>query len=268
MPGLRAYRRDPYGGRVELAVLIGLHSGEARPMIARSGRARSGMASGRAHTVETMPTTLSNRDKLPRMHATTILGVKRGETVAIGGDGQVTLGDVVLKKGARKIRLMHEGTIVAGFAGAVADALTLFGKFEAQLKAWDGNLRRAAVELAKEWRTDRYLRRLEAQLIVADAESILVLSGEGDVIEPDDGIVAIGTGAPFATAAAKALLQHTELDAKEIVEAAMSIAAEICIFTNDYITIESVQATPNDHEADQNADVVDMAFDDDRTERG
>ena len=130
--------------------------------------------------------------------------------VALAGDGQVTLGDIVLKHGARKIRTLYDGQVLAGFAGAVADALTLFGKFEAQLKAWDGNLRRASVELAKEWRTDRYLRRLEAQLIVADPESLLVLSGEGDVIEPDDGIVAIGSGAPYATAAAKALVAHTE----------------------------------------------------------
>jgi ATP-dependent HslUV protease subunit HslV len=130
--------------------------------------------------------------------------------------------------------------VLAGFAGAVADALTLFGKFETQLKAWDGNLRRAAVELAKEWRTDRYLRRLEAQLIVADPDSLLVLSGDGDVIEPDDGIVAIGSGAPYATAAAKALIAHTDLDARAIVESAMRIAAELCIFTNDHFTVETV----------------------------
>jgi ATP-dependent HslUV protease subunit HslV len=175
-----------------------------------------------------------------RPHATTILGVKRNGTVALAGDGQVTVGDIVLKHGARKIRLMHDGQILAGFAGAVADALTLFGKFEAQLKAWDGNLRRASVELAKEWRTDRYLRRLEAQLIVADGQSLLVLSGDGDVIEPDDGVVAIGSGAPYATAAAKALVEHTELDARAIVEAAMRIAADICIFTNDHFTVESI----------------------------
>lgn len=186
-----------------------------------------------------------------RAHATTILGVKRDGTVAVAGDGQVTLGDFVLKHGANKIRLMHDGQVVAGFAGAVADALTLFGKFDLQLKAWDGNLRRAAVELAKEWRTDRYLRRLEAQLIVADAESILVLSGEGDVIEPDDGIVAIGTGAPFATAAAKALRFHTDMDARAIVEAAMHIAADICIFTNDQITIESVHVEPGQQDPDR-----------------
>jgi ATP-dependent HslUV protease subunit HslV len=175
-----------------------------------------------------------------RPHATTILGVKRDGAVALAGDGQVTVGDIVLKHRARKIRLMHNGSILAGFAGAVADALTLFGKFEAQLKAWDGNLRRASVELAKEWRTDRYLRRLEAQLIVADVQSLLVLSGDGDVIEPDDGVVAIGSGAPYATAAAKALVEHTNLDARTIVEAAMRIAADICIFTNDNFTIEAI----------------------------
>jgi ATP-dependent HslUV protease subunit HslV len=175
-----------------------------------------------------------------RPHATTILGVKRGDAVALAGDGQVTLGDVVLKHGARKVRVLGEGQVLAGFAGAVADALTLFGKFEVQLKSWDGNLRRAAVELAKEWRTDRYLRRLEAQLIVADVASLLVLSGDGDVIEPDDGIVAIGSGAPYATAAAKALIGHTELTALQVVESAMAIAAELCIFTNARITIVSV----------------------------
>jgi ATP-dependent HslUV protease, peptidase subunit HslV len=180
------------------------------------------------------------------LKATTILGVKRGNTVALAGDGQVTLGDVVLKHQARKIRTLHNGQILAGFAGAVADALTLFGKFEIQLKAWDGDLRRASVELAKEWRTDRYLRRLEAQLIVADPNSLLVLSGEGDVIEPDDGIVAIGSGAPYATAAAKALVAHTDLDPRAIVESAMTIAANLCIFTNDHFTIETVSGDEQD----------------------
>jgi ATP-dependent HslUV protease, peptidase subunit HslV len=179
-------------------------------------------------------------DSVRRLRATTILGVRRGNAVALAGDGQVTLGDVILKHQARKIRTLHDGLILAGFAGAVADALTLFGKFELQLKSWDGDLRRASVELAKEWRTDRYLRRLEAQLIVADPNSLLVLSGEGDVIEPDDGIVAIGSGAPYATAAAKALMAHSDLDARAIVESAMRIAAELCIFTNDHFTIESV----------------------------
>lgn len=186
----------------------------------------------------------------PRWRATTILGVKRGDAVAMAGDGQVTYGDVVLKHGARKLRTLYNGQILAGFAGAVADGLTLFGKFEAQLKAWDGNLRRASVELAKEWRTDRYLRRLEAQLIVADAESLLILSGEGDVIEPDDGIVAIGSGAPYATAAAKALIANTDLDARGIVAEAMRIAAELCIFTNDHFTIETVHDEEDGREPD------------------
>jgi ATP-dependent HslUV protease subunit HslV len=174
------------------------------------------------------------------MHATTILGVKRGGEVALAGDGQVTQGDVVLKHGARKVRRLADGRALAGFAGAVADGLTLIGKFESQLKSGDGNLRRAAVELAKEWRTDRYLRRLEAQLLVADVTSLLLISGDGDVIEPDDGIVAIGSGSPYATAAAKALLNHTDLTARQIVESAMAIAAEICIFTNDRFSVESI----------------------------
>jgi ATP-dependent HslUV protease subunit HslV len=185
-----------------------------------------------------------------RIHATTILGVRRDGIVALAGDGQVTAGDVILKHGARKIRPLADGAVIAGFAGAVADALTLFAKFETQLKSGDGNLRKASVELAKEWRTDRYLRRLEAQLIVGDGESLLVLSGEGDVIEPDDGIAAIGSGAPYATAAAKALIGHTDLSASEIVEAAMRIAADICIFTNDRFTIESVAALPDGESTD------------------
>jgi ATP-dependent HslUV protease subunit HslV len=190
-----------------------------------------------------MPRRERNYGSLPSsrtIRSTTILGVLRDDVVAMAGDGQVTVGDVVLKHGARKIRTLYDGAVIAGFAGAVADALTLFSKFEIQLKSSDGNLRRAAVELAKEWRTDRYLRRLEAQLIVGDGESLLVLSGEGDVIEPDDGVAAIGSGAPYATAAAKALLAHTDLPAREIVESAMGIAAELCIFTNDRFTISTV----------------------------
>jgi ATP-dependent HslUV protease subunit HslV len=182
------------------------------------------------------PSEISSRT----IRSTTILGVLRDGVVAMAGDGQVTVGDVVLKHGARKIRTLYDGAVIAGFAGAVADALTLFSKFESQLKSTDGNLRKASVELAKEWRTDRYLRRLEAQLIVGDGESLLVLSGEGDVIEPDDGIAAIGSGAPYATAAAKALVAHTDLAAREIVESAMGIAAELCIFTNDRFTISTV----------------------------
>jgi ATP-dependent HslUV protease, peptidase subunit HslV len=184
------------------------------------------------------------------IRSTTILGVRRNGVVAMAGDGQVTVGDVVLKHGARKIRMLYDGAVIAGFAGAVADALTLFSKFESQLKSSDGNLRKASVELAKEWRTDRYLRRLEAQLIVGDGESILVLSGEGDVIEPDDGIAAIGSGAPYATAAAKALMAHTDLQAREIVESAMGIAAELCIFTNDRITIDAVEGPADSPSAD------------------
>ena len=172
------------------------------------------------------------------LHATTILGVtrRRWRWPAMARSPSATSCSSTAR--ARSGRL-HDGQVLAGFAGAVADALTLFEKFETQLKAWDGNLRRAAVELAKEWRTDRYLRRLEAQLIVADIDSILVLSGEGDVIEPDDGIAAIGSGAPYATAAAKALIAHTDLDAREIVEAAMRIAAEsVHLHERSHFTIE------------------------------
>ncbi len=160
----------------------------------------------RCHAETAVILSLNPQSNLPtRWHATTILGVLRDGSVAIGGDGQVTFGDMVVKHGARKIRLLHDGAVIAGFAGAVADAMTLFEKFESQLRDWKGDLRRAAVELAKEWRTDRYLRRLEAQLIVADAETILILSGEGDVLQPDDGIASIGSGAPYAMAAARAL---------------------------------------------------------------
>jgi ATP-dependent HslUV protease subunit HslV len=175
-----------------------------------------------------------------RPHATTILAVSRGGSVAMAGDGQVTFGEVVLKHGARKIRTLRDGSILAGFAGAVADALTLIEKFESQLKSGDSNMRKAAVELAKEWRTDRYLRRLEAQLLIAEPGSLLLLSGDGDVIEPDDGIAAIGSGAPYATAAARALNQYTNLSARELVEAAMRITADLCIYTNDHFTIESI----------------------------
>ena len=160
----------------------------------------------------------------------------------MAGDGQVTAGDMVLKHGARKLRVLFDGQVVAGFAGAVADALTLFSKFELQLQEWDGNLRKAAVELTKEWRTDRYLRRLEAQLIVTDGDSLLLLSGEGDVIEPDDGVLSIGSGSPYASAAAKALLAHTELSAEEIVKSAMNITADMCIFTNHSLTVEVISA--------------------------
>src|SRR5689334_6817631 len=173
--------------------------------------------------------------------STTILAVRRGDTVAMAGDGQVTVGDVVMKHSARKIRKLHGERILAGFAGAVADALTLFDKFEAQLNRNKGNLRKSAVELTKEWRTDRYLRRLEAQLIVADPGQILVLSGDGDVIEPDGGAAAIGSGGSYALSAARALLLHTELDAEQVARTSLEIAADLCIYTNDKITLYQIK---------------------------
>lgn len=171
------------------------------------------------------------------MHATTILCVRRAGRVAIAGDGQVSMGDQVVKGGATKVRRMKGGEILAGFAGGVADAMSLFETFESQLERHPGNLTRAAVELAKSWRGDRYLRRLEALLIVADRERSLLVSGTGEVIEPDDGIIAIGSGGTFALAAARALLAHTEMPAPDLVKAAMNIAAEICVYTNDRLTV-------------------------------
>ena len=171
---------------------------------------------------------------------TTILCVRKDGQVALAGDGQVTLGNTVMKHSARKIRRMYENRILAGFAGSTADAFTLFEKFDAKLQEFRGNLPRAAVALAKDWRTDRMLRRLEALLIVADSETTLVLSGAGDVIEPDDGIAAIGSGGSFALAAARGLVQHSELSAREICEESMKIAADICIYTNDRILVETL----------------------------
>lgn len=176
--------------------------------------------------------------------STTILAVRRGATVSMGGDGQVTIGDVVMKHSARKIRKLYKERVLAGFAGAVADALTLFEKFESQLERNKGNLRKSAVELTKEWRTDRYLRRLEAQLIVADPTQLLILSGDGEVIEPDDGVVAIGSGGSYALAAARALIQHTELPAEDVVRAAMQIAGDLCIYTNSNISLFSINSEP------------------------
>ncbi|MBI5379103.1 MAG: ATP-dependent protease subunit HslV [Nitrospirae bacterium] len=173
-------------------------------------------------------------------HATTILAVRRDGRVALGGDGQVTVGTTVMKHNARKIRRLYEDRILAGFAGATADAFTLFEKFEGKLQEYRGNLTRAAVELAKDWRTDRVLRRLEALLIVADAEHLFVLSGTGDVIEPEEGVAAIGSGGPYAQAAAQALLAHTSLSAREVVEEALRIASRICIYTNDQIVVEEL----------------------------
>jgi len=174
-------------------------------------------------------------------HATTIVAVKREQEVAMAGDGQVTFGqNTILKHNARKLRRLHGGKVLAGFAGSVADAITLFEKFEGKLESFQGNLKRAAVELAKEWRTDKFLRRLEALLIVADKECLLVVSGNGEVIEPDDGVLAIGSGGPYALAAARALLKKTDLAADAIALEALSIAADICVYTNDRITVEKL----------------------------
>jgi ATP-dependent HslUV protease subunit HslV len=173
-------------------------------------------------------------------HATTILCVSRDGKVAIGGDGQVTMGNTVLKHNAKKIRRMYGDRVIGGFAGATADAFTLFEKFEGKLESYRGNITRAAVELAKDWRTDKVLRRLEALLIVADKEHVFIISGNGDVIEPEEGIAAIGSGGPYAQAAAKALYDNTALGAREILERAMKIAAGICIYTNENIYIEEL----------------------------
>jgi ATP-dependent HslUV protease, peptidase subunit HslV len=173
---------------------------------------------------------------------TTILAVRKGDTVTMAGDGQVTIGDVVMKHSARKIRTLYRERVLAGFAGAVADALTLFEKFESQLERNKGNLRKSAVELTKEWRQDRYLRRLEAQLVVADPSQLLVLSGDGEVIEPDDGVVAIGSGGSYALAAARALIRHTDLSSEEIARTALEIAGEIDIYTNTQIIYYSLSA--------------------------
>jgi ATP-dependent HslUV protease subunit HslV len=173
-------------------------------------------------------------------HATTILSVRRGNRVVVAGDGQVTLGHTVMKSNARKVRRLANGKVLAGFAGAAADAFTLFEVFEAKLDKHGGQLLRAAVEMAKEWRTDRRLGKLEALLAVADKDSSLIISGNGDVIEPEDGLVAIGSGGPYALAAARALLQHTDLDARAIAENALNVAGDICIYTNRNLVIEEL----------------------------
>jgi len=172
-----------------------------------------------------------------RVRATTILCVRQGASVAMAGDGQVTIGDTVVKARANKLRTMRDGEILAGFAGGVADALTLFEKFEGQLERFPRNLTRAAVELAKEWRSDRYLRRLEAVLAVADRATSLLISGTGEVIEPDDGILALGSGGSYALAAARALCRHTDMSAAEVAREALEVAAEICVYTNTEITV-------------------------------
>jgi len=174
-------------------------------------------------------------------HGTTILSVRRGQIVALGGDGQVTLGNVVVKASARKVRRLYQDRILAGFAGGTADAFTLFERFEAKLEKHQGNLTRSAVELAKDWRTDRILRRLEAMLAVADRQASLIITGSGDVLEPEDGLLAIGSGGPYAQAAARALLQNTALSAPDIVKKALEIAGDLCIYTNQQHVIEVLE---------------------------
>jgi ATP-dependent HslUV protease subunit HslV len=173
-------------------------------------------------------------------HGTTIVSVRRGASVALGGDGQVTIGNIVAKSTAKKVRRLHHDKVLAGFAGATADAFTLFERFEAKLEKHQGNLVRSAIELTKDWRTDRVLRRLEAMLAVADRETSLIITGNGDVLEPEYGLVAIGSGGSFASAAARALLEHTEMPAKEIVKRSLEIAADLCIYTNQNHTIETL----------------------------
>lgn len=180
---------------------------------------------------------------MEQFRGTTILSVRRGDSVVIGGDGQVTLGNTVMKGNARKVRRLYRDKVLAGFAGGTADAFTLFERFEAKLEKHQGHLTRAAVEMAKDWRTDRMLRRLEAMLAVADHTASLVISGNGDVIEPEGGIIAIGSGSPFALSAARALVDATELGAREIVERSLRIAADICIYTNQNLTIEELELT-------------------------
>ncbi len=179
---------------------------------------------------------------MEQYRGTTIVSVRRGAEVVIGGDGQVTLGNAIMKGNARKVRRLYKDRVLAGFAGGTADAFTLFERFEGKLEEYGGNLTRAAVEMAKDWRTDRMLRRLEALLAVADSKSSLVISGNGDVIEPEHGLIAIGSGGDFAKSSALALLQNTELGAKEIVEKSLGIAADICIYTNSSLTIETLES--------------------------
>ena len=174
-------------------------------------------------------------------HGTTILAVRRGENVAVAGDGQVTLKDTIMKHRAKKVRKMYNDKIIVGFAGATADALNLYERFEGKLEQFNGNLTRSAVELAKDWRTDKYLRRLEAILVAIDRDHLFLISGNGDVIEPDEGVLGIGSGGVYAQAAAIALIRHTDLDARTIADTAMKIAAGLCIYTNEEITIEELK---------------------------
>jgi ATP-dependent HslUV protease subunit HslV len=179
--------------------------------------------------------------RVEQYRGTTILSVRRNDRVVVGGDGQVSMGNTVMKGNARKVRTLYHGKVLAGFAGGTADAFTLFERFEAKLEKHQGHLVRSAVELAKDWRTDRMLRRLEALLVVADRESSLIITGNGDVIEPEDCLMAIGSGGPFAHAAARAMLDTTELDARSIVERGLQIAASICVYTNNHLTVEELE---------------------------
>lgn len=181
--------------------------------------------------------------ELPSWHATTIVSVRKGGKVVIAGDGQVSLGPTIIKAGAKKVRTLADGKILSGFAGATADAFTLYERLEAKLEKHPGQLTRACVELAKDWRTDRYLRRLEAMMIVADKESTLILTGNGDVLEPEDGLAAIGSGGNYALSAARALLDREDMDAEAIARKAMQIAADICVYTNTNLTVASLDAT-------------------------
>ena len=190
--------------------------------------------------------TRADRDDRDRIHSTTILTVRRSGAVVVAGDGQVTLGATIMKGGAKKVRRLGDGGAIAGFAGSAADGLALFERLDGKLREHRGNLRRAAIALAKEWRQDKALRRLEAMLLVADREVTYLLSGSGDVIEPDDGIAAIGSGGPYALAAARALAAHTELSARAIAEAAMAIAGEICVYTNRNLTLEELTPSAPD----------------------
>ncbi len=183
---------------------------------------------------------IKNRDEGEKMRGTTVIAVKREGKTAMAGDGQVTMGSTVMKKGARKVRKIYDGNVLVGFAGSTADSITLFERLEKKLLEFSGNLTRAAVELAKDWRTDKVLRRLEALMIAADVDHLFLISGSGDVLEPDDGLVGIGSGGAFALAAGRALVGHTDLAAKEIALESLAVAAEICIYTNDSITVEEV----------------------------
>src|SRR5438270_4885778 len=219
-------------------------SGRRRPALRRPARSPPDAACLEARARQPRHPRGAHSDKLrplmEEIHATTVICVRRDGKVAVAGDGQVTVGNTVMKHGAAKVRRLYHDKILAGFAGSAADAFALFARFEAKLEEYRGNMERSVVELAKDWRMDKYLRQLQAFLIVANAERAYLISGTGDLIQPDDGILAIGSGGPYALAAARALMKHTELNAAGIAEEALRIAATICIYTNDQITVESL----------------------------